>query len=145
MYAARIRESSLTFEVAGVWRRNMLMRDRETGTIWQHATGEALIGPLQGEQLAFLSVAHTSWVAWRAEHPTTVVAVEPARSAQGLLAFLRQRALAGLLLQVTARLTTPGLRTLSRDLDAHEDVPIRCHGCEKLVASHTIWSRGNGS
>jgi hypothetical protein len=41
----------LTFEPVSVRRRNMIMRDRETGTIWQHETGEALLGRYRGRIL----------------------------------------------------------------------------------------------
>lgn len=54
------------------------MRDRETGALWQHATGEALIGPLAGAKLEWLGGEQMTWAAWRTEHPDTVVALEPA-------------------------------------------------------------------
>ena len=78
MYAANIAGQPLTFETAAVWRRNMIMRDRETGALWQHATGEALIGPLAGAKLEWLGGEQMTWAAWRTEHPDTVVALEPA-------------------------------------------------------------------
>ena len=78
MYAANIAGQPLTFETAAVWRRNMIMRDRETGALWQHATGEALIGPLAGAKLEWLGGEQMTWAAWRTEHPDTVVALGPA-------------------------------------------------------------------
>jgi len=47
VYAATVRGRHLHFSPQAVWRRNMIMRDQETGTLWQQATGEALIGPLK--------------------------------------------------------------------------------------------------
>ncbi len=47
----------LTFEPVSVHRRNMIMRDRETGTIWQHETGEALMGKYRGKTLDLLGGA----------------------------------------------------------------------------------------
>lgn len=44
----------LHFAVAGVYRGTMLMRDTETGSEWDHMTGEALSGPLQGQRLAIV-------------------------------------------------------------------------------------------
>ncbi len=35
----------LTFEVLGVHRRNMIIRDIQTGTVWQQATGSSYIPP----------------------------------------------------------------------------------------------------
>lgn len=67
----------LTFEPVSVHRRNMIMRDRETGTIWQHETGKALMGKYQGKTLVILGVELSNWKAWRAEHPETTVCVRP--------------------------------------------------------------------
>jgi hypothetical protein len=63
----------LRFDPEGVWRQNMVMRDRETGTLWQHATGEALVGPLEGTHLDVLGGQLTTWGAWRSDHPETTV------------------------------------------------------------------------
>jgi hypothetical protein len=67
----------LTFEPVSVRRRNMIMRDRETGTIWQHETGEALMGKYKGKTLAVLGGELSNWKTWRAEHPGTTVCVRP--------------------------------------------------------------------
>ncbi len=77
MYAATVNEQRLTFDVECVWRRNMVIRDRETGTLWQQATGEALIGPLQGEQLTLLGGELLTWAGWKTAHPTTFASLEP--------------------------------------------------------------------
>jgi hypothetical protein len=63
----------LTFEPVSVHRRNMVMRDRETGTIWQHETGEALMGKYRGKTLEILGSELSNWKAWRTEHPETTV------------------------------------------------------------------------
>ena len=65
MYAAEVDDQRLTFEVAGVYRRNMIIRDRQTGTLWQHATGEALMGPLKGVQLRPLGGELIRWSRWK--------------------------------------------------------------------------------
>jgi hypothetical protein len=67
----------LTFEPVSVHRRNMIMRDRETGTIWQHETGEALMGKFQGRNLIILGGELSSWKAWRTENPETTVCIRP--------------------------------------------------------------------
>jgi len=67
----------LTFEPVSVHRRNMIMRDRETGTIWQHETGEALMGKYQGKTLVILGGELSNWKAWRTEHPETTICVRP--------------------------------------------------------------------
>jgi len=69
----------LTFIVSGkLWRNSMVMQDRETGTLWNHVTGEALDGPLAGEQLEMVPAVQTTWGAWRGEHPQTQALVKPA-------------------------------------------------------------------
>jgi hypothetical protein len=67
----------LTFEAVSVHRRNMVMRDRETGTIWQHETGEALLGIHRGRILEVLGGELSNWKAWRTEHPDTTVSARP--------------------------------------------------------------------
>ncbi len=84
MYAAVADGRPLNFEVGGYWRRNMMMRDRETGTIWQQATGEGVVGPLGGRRLEALGGEISTWAGWRAEHPRTTLALEPARAPKGL-------------------------------------------------------------
>jgi hypothetical protein len=73
VYDGTVDGQELHFDPEGVWRRNMIMRDRETGTLWQHATGEALIGPLGGSQLDVLGGRLMTWEAWKAEHPDTTL------------------------------------------------------------------------
>lgn len=68
---------TLHFHAEAVWRRNMIMRDRETGTLWQHATGEALIGPLEGSRLEVLGGERITWAGWREQYPDTKIAVAP--------------------------------------------------------------------
>ena len=77
MYAAEVNGQRLIFQVAGVYRRNMIIRDRQTGTLWQHATGEALLGPLKGAQLKPLGGELTRWSKWKEMNPHTSLAVEP--------------------------------------------------------------------
>lgn len=84
MYAAEFRTSRLTFELAGVWRRNLVLRDRETGTLWQQETGHALVGPLEGARLQPLPGVQTTYAAWLGEHPGSTVVVERGHR-QGLL------------------------------------------------------------
>ena len=67
----------LTFEPVSVHRRNMIMRDRETGTIWQHETGAALMGKYRGKTLDLLGGELSNWKSWRTEHPETTVCVRP--------------------------------------------------------------------
>ena len=49
------------------------MRDRETGTVWNHIDGKATQGPLVGERLTMIPLPMTTWGIWRDEHPESTV------------------------------------------------------------------------
>jgi hypothetical protein len=85
VYDGTVDDRSLHFDPEAVWRRNMIMRDRETGTLWQHSTGEALVGPLEGTHLEVLGGRMMTWGAWREANPeTTVTRDTTAEEWQGL-------------------------------------------------------------
>jgi hypothetical protein len=84
----RVEGRDLAFEVAGLARGNMLMRDLQTGSIWQQATGEAVAGPLRGARLEPLLAEQTTWAGWRADYPATALAVPPPDADKGLIRFL---------------------------------------------------------
>jgi hypothetical protein len=118
VFSRVVQGRTLNFEVAGVWRRNLILRDRETETLWQQATGEALIGPLQGAKLEPLTSVQTTWEAWRDENPDTHLSLRP-KDAKGLLPLdVVESALA----TVTARFTAPGLSAPDRRLAPHTEV-----------------------
>lgn len=117
MYAASVEGSRLTFEVYGVWRKNMVMNDRETGSIWQHATGEAIGGPLKGRRLEVLPGWETSWGELRTAHPQASFVVEPERFTGLMPRPLLMRAL-----QITRIASLDGLSPLDKRLEAHEMV-----------------------
>ncbi len=66
--------SRLTFGVSGkIYKSNLLMYDRETGSLWSQMLQRAITGPLTGAVLAMLPAEHSSWEHWRTEHPNTLV------------------------------------------------------------------------
>lgn len=72
IYHARANGRALTFEVADGRRQ-----DVETGSVWNFG-GEAVAGPLEGEQLeAHAEAYHAFWFAWAAFQPDTEVWVAP--------------------------------------------------------------------
>ncbi len=74
MYARKVGDRTLTFGVSGLLVRNSLvMYDRETGSLWSQLTGQALTGPLAGQQLAQVAASQASWGAWRRSHPGTLI------------------------------------------------------------------------
>ena len=50
---------------------NLVLKDRQTGTSWQQATGEAFAGPLKGSRLPLVPFEMTSWGKWKEKHPDT--------------------------------------------------------------------------
>src|SRR5215469_8978577 len=64
----------LTFGVSGkIYKSNLLMYDRETGSLWSQILQCAITGPLTGSVLAMLPAEHSTWQRWRTLHPNTVV------------------------------------------------------------------------
>lgn len=85
MYTAEIEGQELTFGVAGVWRRNMVIQDWETGSVWQQATGEAIAGPLKGKTLRPVSGSLVKWGMWSDQHQEGILGIEPDPPAPNLL------------------------------------------------------------
>ena len=56
VYARTLGSQSYTFQVSGMlWRNSLIMRDRETGSLWSHVTGEGLSGPAKSKRLEWWS------------------------------------------------------------------------------------------
>jgi hypothetical protein len=63
-----------TFGVSGLlYKSDVLMYDHQTESLWSQIQREAVTGPLAGTRLRLLPLVHTTWQAWRAEHPKTQV------------------------------------------------------------------------
>jgi hypothetical protein len=64
----------LDFGTSGkLYNSNLVMYDRQSGTYWAQATGQALVGPYSGEQLQFVPARILSFGDWREEHPDGLV------------------------------------------------------------------------
>ena len=64
----------LTFGVSGkVYKSNLLMYDRETGSLWSQMLQRAITGPLTGSVLGMLPAEHSTLQRWRTLHPNTLV------------------------------------------------------------------------
>jgi thiol-disulfide isomerase/thioredoxin len=73
----------LAFEVAGVYNGTIILRDRQTRTLWAPFSGRALEGRLRGRVLERLPLALTRWDEWSARHPQGEVAWAPQVLRQG--------------------------------------------------------------
>lgn len=109
---------ALRFRVVGVFRRNLIMEDRETGTLWQQATGEAILGPLTGARLDLLNSEQVSWAEARSVGGTSL-AYEPEDVSPAPLASDRGLSL---LHRATQRVMAPGMTPLSPELGPRETV-----------------------
>ncbi len=75
-YRRKVGDRVLRFGSSGLLlRSNKLMFDRETKSLWNHLTGQAVLGPLAKEklQLEVLPSVVTTWDDWRGRHPDTQV------------------------------------------------------------------------
>ena len=62
------------FGVSGLlYRRNVLMYDRQTESLWSQIAAKAVTGPMAGASLEILPAEHTSWEDWKTRHPDTQV------------------------------------------------------------------------
>ena len=74
MYDRRLNGETLSFGHAGIlYKESFVMYDRKTESLWVHVTGKAEAGPMKGQQLKFLPSTVTTWAAWKAAHPQTLV------------------------------------------------------------------------
>lgn len=61
----------MTFVSSGkLWNNGTVLKDRETGSLWIQAGGEAFNGSLKGTKLKLLPTEVTTWRTWEYEHPT---------------------------------------------------------------------------
>ncbi len=108
------------FRVVGVFRRNLLMEDDVSGTLWQQATGRAIYGPHAGTSLELLPAVQLPWgEAQRERGRSLTVAAEPPDASRA--PFASERGFA-FLQRATNRVTAPGHTRLSNALPRRETV-----------------------
>ena len=73
MWESRLGEEPIRFHLAGINNQNFLMKDERTGSWWQQVSGKAILGPLQGAQLAGVLHDEVTFATWKREHPATRV------------------------------------------------------------------------
>jgi hypothetical protein len=141
VYAAEVENQRLTFEVAGVYRRNMIIRDRQTGTLWQHATGESLMGPLEGLRLQPMGGELTQWSRWVETSPHTSLAVEPVPKGGRYPGLIPRGRLIHLLELFTTNYAAPGFISDAR-LPQHDEVAgISLAGVDKAYPLSVLRNR----
>jgi hypothetical protein len=56
-----------------LYKRNLLLYDRQTDSLWSQLLSQAVTGPLAGTRLSALPAEETTWGEWKKEHPDTKV------------------------------------------------------------------------
>jgi len=69
VWKSSIEGRQLHFHLAGINNQNFIMRDEETGSWWQQASGEAITGSLRGAQLEPVPYDEVTFKIWKAENP----------------------------------------------------------------------------
>jgi hypothetical protein len=73
-YDRRVGNRTLTFGVSGyLYKANLILFDRETGSLWSQLLGGAVTGRMRGASLRRIPLVHETWARWRGEHPETLV------------------------------------------------------------------------
>jgi hypothetical protein len=74
VYARTVKNQELNFQVSGMlWKRSLVMRDVETGSLWSHLLGKSMHGKLKGAELEILDGVMTTWGEWKDLHRETTV------------------------------------------------------------------------
>jgi hypothetical protein len=74
VYSRNVNGRELTFGVSGLlYKRNVLMYDRQTESLWSQVRNEAVTGPMTGAKLQILPSSLTTWERWQRRHPETMV------------------------------------------------------------------------
>ena len=73
----------LSMSVPGVYNGTIILKDRETGTLWAPFSGRALEGPLAGKRLDRVPLSLTRWSEWKERHPDTGVLWGPEQARGG--------------------------------------------------------------
>lgn len=110
VFKAEIDNQPLCFKVAAVWRRNMIIIDNQTKSIWQQTTGECIYGKYKGQRLELVSGESTIWDNWQKKHPYSEYAYEFVEARRGLMSRTTMLALLHI---VTSRVSVPGITDLS--------------------------------
>jgi len=98
------------FKVAGVWRRNMIIYDTETYSLWQQATGECIYGNLKGKQLELLSGENTTFGEWQKHKPETLFATKCIEARKG---YVSRELMLKMINKVTPKILVPGFADLT--------------------------------
>lgn len=74
-------DTETIFGVSGyLWRDDLVLYDRTTGSLWSQLLATAIRGPSTGEQFTLVPSTITTWDEWQTSYPETKVLLPPPRS-----------------------------------------------------------------
>ena len=74
VFSARLDGSLMTFGVSGLlYNSDVLLYDRQTGSLWSQVMRKSISGKLKGKQLKQIPAMHTTWENWLERYPQTKV------------------------------------------------------------------------
>ncbi|MBC3757511.1 DUF3179 domain-containing protein [Hyunsoonleella sp. SJ7] len=114
-FDSKMNNENLYFKVAGVWRRNMIIYDTKTHSLWQQATGECIYGKMKGSQLTLVSGENTTLGEWKKKYPKTYFATKCIEARKG---YVSREFMLKAINFITPKVLVPGFTDLS-------DLPVR--------------------
>ncbi|WP_203258842.1 DUF3179 domain-containing (seleno)protein [Hyunsoonleella ulvae] len=109
IFSAELEGEKLYFKVSAVWRRNMVMIDDQSKSLWQQATGECIYGKYKGKHLKLLSGENTNWNSWVTKHPNSEFAYKCIEARKG---YSSRGGMLKALNFITPKITPPGFTDL---------------------------------
>lgn len=74
VFSAIFEDKILVFGVSGLlYNSDVLMYDKQTNSLWSQLMMQAISGKMKGNKLSFIDSEHTTWQAWKEQHPDTKV------------------------------------------------------------------------
>jgi len=74
VYASNVGDRTLDFDLwPGLERGVLIMRDRQTNSLWSQLNGNVIKGPLMGQRLELIPTNIYPWKSWSRIHPDTTV------------------------------------------------------------------------
>jgi hypothetical protein len=73
VFSPVINGSRQTFRLVGARHYNAIIEDESTGSWWYQATGEAAVGPMQGNKLNEITYEQSTLSAWLDKHPSSLI------------------------------------------------------------------------
>ena len=84
MYASKIDQTHYTFEASGsLWQDALVLRDRQTGSLWSQISGECISGPMEGTTLVQYPAHYSNFAQFKKEYPNGRLLKKEAKGQDG--------------------------------------------------------------